>query len=170
MASTLKIKVNVLSDGVFARLDAPLPCVLHDERHLHGPRSGCGLAHCGACSVPLDGKGIRSCVTPVAAVGGKSITTLEGLPALSEARRGSSGAAPGLQPSRRAWINVRAPRRGFCQNGMMIEAADHLAATKNPSEDRPRTAMNGHPFRCGTYPRILTAAQQAGVVMAKAGA
>src|SRR5215467_8783978 len=79
MASKLKIKVNGLVHNVTASLDTPLLYVLHNELHLHGPRFGCGLAQCGACSVLLDGKEIRSCVTPVAAVSGKSITTLEGL-------------------------------------------------------------------------------------------
>ena len=90
MASKLKIKVNGLVHNVSAGLDTPLLYVLHNELHLHGPRFGCGLAQCGACSVLLNGKEIRSCVTPVAAVSGKSITTLEGLPALwasSAARR-----------------------------------------------------------------------------------
>ena len=82
MASKLKIKVNGLVHNVTASLDTPLLYVLHNELHLHGPRFGCGLAQCGACSVLLDGKEIRSCVTPVAAVSGKAITTLEGLPAL----------------------------------------------------------------------------------------
>ena len=82
MASKLKIKVNGLVHNVTASLDTPLLYVLHNELHLHGPRFGCGLAQCGACSVLLDGKEIRSCVTPVAAVSGKTITTLEGMPAL----------------------------------------------------------------------------------------
>ncbi len=82
MASKLKIKVNGLVHNVTASLDTPLLYVLHNELHLHGPRFGCGLAQCGACSVLLDGKEIRSCVTPVAAVSGKAITTLEGLPAM----------------------------------------------------------------------------------------
>ena len=82
MASKLKIRVNGLVHNVTASLDTPLLYVLHNELHLHGPRFGCGLAQCGACSVLLDGKEIRSCVTPVAAVTGKAITTLEGMPAL----------------------------------------------------------------------------------------
>ena len=97
MASKLKIKVNGLVHNVTASLDTPLLYVLHNELHLHGPRFGCGLAQCGACSVLLDGKEIRSCVTPVAAVSGKEVTTLEGMPALyaSVARddRGDPGAA-----------------------------------------------------------------------------
>ncbi len=153
MANSLKIKVNGLTHGVSASLDTPLLYVLHNELHLHGPRFGCGLAQCGACSVLLDGKEIRSCVTPVAAVSGKNITTLEGLPALWAAQRGTSAAAPALHPLQQAWIDVQVPHCGYCQNGMMIQAADLLATTKNPSEDQIRTAMNGHLCRCGTYPR-----------------
>ena len=170
MANSIKIKVNGLTHGVSASLDTPLLYVLHNELHLHGPRFGCGLAQCGACSVLLDGKEIRSCVTPVAAVSGKSITTLEGLPALYAAQRGTTAAAPALHPLQQAWIDVQVPHCGYCQNGMMIQAADLLATTKNPSEDQIRTAMNGHLCRCGTYPRILTAFQKAAAVMAKGGA
>ena len=170
MANSIRIKVNGLTHGVSASLDTPLLYVLHNELHLHGPRFGCGLAQCGACSVLLDGKEIRSCVTPVAAVSGKSITTLEGLPALYAASRGTTAAAPALHPLQQAWIDVQVPHCGYCQNGMMIQAADLLATTKNPSEDQIRTAMNGHLCRCGTYPRILTAIQKAAAVMAKGGA
>ena len=95
MANSLKIKVNGLTHGVSASLDTPLLYVLHNELHLHGPRFGCGLAQCGACSVLLDGKEIRSCVTPVAAVSGKSITTLEGLPALWAAAAWHDGGGAG---------------------------------------------------------------------------
>src|SRR5262249_12379719 len=98
MASKLRIRVNGLVHSVSASLDTPLLYVLHNELHLHGPRFGCGLAQCGACSVLLDGKEIRSCVTAVAAVSGKKVATLEGLPAL--------------------W------NCGYCQNGMIIQAAD----------------------------------------------
>ena len=170
MASKLKIKVNGLMHNVTASLDTPLLYVLHNELHLHGPRFGCGLAQCGACSVLLDGKEIRSCVTPVAAVSGKSDHDARG-PAgpvcgVSAARR---AAAPALHPLQQAWIDVQVPHCGYCQNGMMIQAADLLATTKNPTEDQIRTAMNGHLCRCGTYPRILTAIQKAAAVMAKGG-
>ena len=104
MASNIKIKVNGLTHGVTASLDTPLLYVLHNELHLHGPRFGCGLAQCGACSVLLDGKEIRSCVTPVAAVSGKTITTLEGLPALWAARARHDGGC-----ARRC---IRSSRRG----------------------------------------------------------
>ena len=109
MANSLKIKVNGLTHGVSASLDTPLLYVLHNELHLHGPRFGCGLAQCGACSVLLDGKEIRSCVTPVAAVSGKAITTLEGLPALYASQRGTAAACliavriRGYVPQRQRW-------------------------------------------------------------------
>src|SRR5436190_23724516 len=121
MASKLKIKVNGLVHSVTASLDTPLLYVLHNELHLHGPRFRCGLAQCGACSVLLDGKELRSCVTPVAAVTGKSITTLEGLPALWANERGKAAAAtPKLHPLQQAWIDVGVPQCGYCQNGMLI--------------------------------------------------
>ena len=171
MAQSLRIKVNGLTHVVSSGLDTPLMYVLRNELRLHAPRFGCGLAQCGACSVLLDGKEIRSCVTPVAAVtGGRHITTLEGLPAVWAAERGSLAGIPELHPLQQAWIDAQVPQCGYCQNGMMIQAADLLATTKNPTEDQIKTAMNGHLCRCGTYPRILTAIQKAAAVMAKGGA
>jgi isoquinoline 1-oxidoreductase subunit alpha len=170
MANSLKIKVNGLTHGVNASLDTPLLYVLHNELHLHGPRFGCGLAQCGACSVLLDGKEIRSCVTPVAAVSGKSITTLEGLPAPWASERGTASAVPSLHPLQQAWIELQVPQCGYCQNGMLIQAADLLSSTKNPSLTQIKEAMNGHLCRCGTYPAIIEAIQQAAKVMAKGAA
>ena len=168
MANGIKIKVNGLTHGVQASLDTPLLYVLHNELHLHGPRFGCGLAQCGACSVLLNGKEIRSCVTPVAAVAGQSITTLEGLPAQWAAKSGQPAAAePVLHPLQQAWIDVQVPQCGYCQNGMLIQAADLLATTKNPSEDEIKTAMNGHLCRCGTYTAVIEAVQLAARTMAK---
>ena len=123
---------------------------------------------CSSDLVLLDGKEIRSCVTPVAAVAGKNITTLEGLPTSWASTSGQSSVS--LHPIQQAWIDVQVPHCGYCQNGMMIQAADLLSSNKNPSEDEIRTAMNGHLCRCGTYPRILTAIQQAAAAMRKAGA
>jgi aerobic-type carbon monoxide dehydrogenase small subunit (CoxS/CutS family) len=169
MASKLKIKVNGLVHSVTASLDTPLLYVLHNELHLHGPRFGCGLAQCGACSVLLDGKEIRSCVTPVAAVSGKAVTTLEGLPALYAQQRGTSAASPALHPLQQAWIEAQVPQCGYCQNGMLIQAADLLASTKNPTKTQIKTAMNGHLCRCGTYTAIIEAIQNAAKTMAKGG-
>jgi aerobic-type carbon monoxide dehydrogenase small subunit (CoxS/CutS family) len=169
MATRLTIDVNGLRHGVAADGDTPLLYVLHNELHLHGPRFGCGLAQCGACSVLLEGKEIRSCVTPVAAVTGRKITTLEGLPALwaSQAKK-TTTATPALHPLQEAWIDEQVPHCGFCQNGMLVQAADLLATTKRPTEEQIRTAMNGHICRCGTYPRILVAIQNAAVSMVAA--
>jgi aerobic-type carbon monoxide dehydrogenase small subunit (CoxS/CutS family) len=167
MASKLRIKVNGLVHNVTASLDTPLLYVLHNELHLHGPRFGCGLAQCGACSVLLDGKEIRSCVTPVAAVSGKAITTLEGMPALYAKGRGASAAAPAIHPLQEAWIELQVPQCGYCQNGMLIQAADLLTTTKRPTRAQVKTAMNGHLCRCGTYPAIIEAIQRAASVMAK---
>ena len=169
MATKKRIRVNGLVHNVSASLDTPLLYVLRNELHLHGPRFGCGLAQCGACSALLGGKEIRSCVTPVAAVSGRRVTTLEGLPAVWAKERGTTAAAPVLHPLQQAWIDVGVPQCGFCQNGMIIQAADLLSTTKDPSEAQIRTAMNGHLCRCGTYPRILTAIQKAAAVMAKGG-
>jgi len=167
MASTLKLKVNGLVHGVTASLDTPLLYVLHNELHLHGPRFGCGLAQCGACSVLLDGKEIRSCVTPVAAVSGREITTLEGLPALWAKERGTASAVPALHPLQQAWIDEQVPQCGYCQNGMLIQAADLLSANRNPSELEIKQALNGHLCRCGTYTAIIQAVKRAAAAMRK---
>jgi len=169
MASGLKITVNGLVHSVSSSLDTPLLYVLHNELHLHAPRFGCGLAQCGACSVLLDGKEARSCVTPVGAVAGREVTTLEGLPALWARQTGASSAPPVLHPLQQAWIDVQVPQCGYCQNGMLIQAADLLATIKTPSDLEIREAMNGHLCRCGTHMRILAAIKQAAGVMAKAG-
>ena len=167
MANSVKIKVNGLTHGVSASLDTPLLYVLHNELHLHGPRFGCGLAQCGACSVLLDGKEIRSCVTPVAAVSGKAITTLEGLPAEWAKERTTQAPTPTLHPVQQAWIDVQVAQGGYCQNGMMIQATDLLTRVKRPTDTDIRTAMNGHLCRCGTYIRITQAIKRAAAVMAR---
>jgi aerobic-type carbon monoxide dehydrogenase small subunit (CoxS/CutS family) len=165
MAKTLKVRVNGRLQTVTASPDTPLLYVLHNELHLHGPRFGCGLAQCGACSVLVDGKEIRSCVTPVAGVAGKNVTTLEGLPALY-AQDKKLAKAPELHPLQQAWIDEQVPHCGYCQNGMMITAADLLRRTPRPTEAQIRSFMNGHLCRCGTYPRIIKAINRAAKVMA----
>jgi aerobic-type carbon monoxide dehydrogenase small subunit (CoxS/CutS family) len=167
MASKLKINVNGLVHSVSASLDTPLLYVLHNELHLHGPRFGCGLAQCGACSVLLDGKEIRSCVTPVAAVSGKTVTTLEGLPALWAKERGTAAATPAIHPLQQAWIDQQVPQCGYCQNGMIIQAADLLGTTKNPTETQIKQALNGHLCRCGTYTAVIEAIQAAAKSISK---
>ena len=167
MASKLKIKVNGLVHNVTGTADTPLLYVLRDELQLHGPRFGCGLAQCGACSVLLDGKEIRSCVTPVAAVTGQAVTTLEGLPTLWAKARGTTATArPALHPLQQAWIDEQVPQCGYCQNGMLIQAADLLATNKRPSDAEIKTAMNKHLCRCGTYNAIVRAIKRAAEAMA----
>jgi aerobic-type carbon monoxide dehydrogenase small subunit (CoxS/CutS family) len=165
MAKKLKLRVNGRTQSVTASPDTPLLYVLHNELHLHGPRFGCGLAQCGACSVLVDGKEIRSCVTPVAGVAGKDVTTLEGLPALY-AKQKNLAKAPALHPIQQAWIDEQVPQCGYCQNGMMITAADLLARVKRPTEEQIASFMNGHICRCGTYNRITRAITKASKVMA----
>jgi aerobic-type carbon monoxide dehydrogenase small subunit (CoxS/CutS family) len=169
MAGTARITVNGLRHEVTATIDTPFLYVLHNELHLHGPRFGCGLAQCGACSVLLDGKEIRSCVTPVGAVAGKSVTTIEGLPALAAGNRGATSTPAKLHPLQQAWIDHQVPHCGYCQNGMLIQAADLLSTTKRPTAAQIRTAMNGHLCRCGTYPRIVKAIQSAAAAIQKGG-
>src|SRR5207253_78581 len=116
MVDDRTITVNGKTWPVSASPDTPLLYVLTNELSLHGPRFGCGLAQCGSCSVLADGVEIRSCVTPVANVAGKAITTLEGLPALYAEQKGLAQ-APALHPLQQAFIDVQAPHCGYCYNG-----------------------------------------------------
>jgi aerobic-type carbon monoxide dehydrogenase small subunit (CoxS/CutS family) len=165
MADDLKIKVNGRPWPVAASPDTPLLYVLTNELKLKGPRFGCGLAQCGSCSVLADGVEIRSCVTPVAAVVGKSVTTYEGLPALYAEQKGLAQ-APALHPLQQAFIDEQAPHCGYCYNGMLIKGSELLAQTPRPTEAQIRAHMNGHLCRCGTYPRVMKAIQLASTRMA----
>jgi aerobic-type carbon monoxide dehydrogenase small subunit (CoxS/CutS family) len=164
MAGEIKIRVNEQMHSVAADPDTPLLYVLMNDLQLQGPRFGCGLAQCGSCSVLLDGEEIRSCVTPVSAVVGKSVTTLEGLPAWY-AKQKKLAKAPELHPVQQALIDEQAVQCGYCFNGMIIQAADLLSKTPHPTEAQIRTAMNGHLCRCGTYPRVIKAIQRASHTM-----
>ena len=162
-----QITVNGTSRTVSATPDTPLLYVLINQLDLKGPRFGCGLAQCGSCSVLLDGVEIRSCITPVAAVQGKALTTLEGLPALYAQQKGLAQ-APAMHPLQQAFIDVQAPQCGYCYNGMTIKASELLAQTPRPSEAQIRAHMDGHLCRCGSYPRIMKAIQVASTTMAGA--
>ena len=164
MASGIKIKVNGLTHGVQASLDTPLLYVLHNELHLHGPRFGCGLAQCGSCSVLVDGIEKRSCVTPVSAVQGRSVTTLEGLP-MWYAVANRLARAPEMHPVQQAMLDEQAPQCGYCYNGMVVKAAELLSKNPRPDETQIKTAMNGHLCRCGTYPSIIRAVLRASDLM-----
>lgn len=147
---SLQVTVNGRSHGVQATPDTPLLYVLRNELQLNSPRFGCGLSQCGACTVLVGDTAIRSCVTKVSSVAGKSITTLEGL---------GSSAKPGrLQ---QAFINEQAAQCGYCINGMIMQAQALLKAKPRPSVAEIKTALNGHLCRCGTHMRIVRAVQRA---------
>jgi aerobic-type carbon monoxide dehydrogenase small subunit (CoxS/CutS family) len=165
MAHHLMISVNGRQRSVTASPDTPLLYVLTDDLQLRGPRFGCGLAQCGSCSVLADGVEIRSCMTPVEAVAGKSITTLEGLAAWY-AEKNKLAQTPALHPLQQAFLDEQALHCGYCYNGMTIKGAELLANNPKPSEADIRQAMNGHICRCGTYPRVLKAIQRASLAIA----
>lgn len=166
MARELKIKVNERLWTITAAPDTPLLYVLSNQLVLQGPRFGCGLGQCGSCSVLVDGVEIRACRTPVGSIEGKSVTTLEGLPAWYAKQKGLSK-APTLHPIQEAMIDEQALQCGYCYNGMIIKSAELLSKVAQPSEAQIRSAMNGHLCRCGTYPRIAKAIQRASAVMSE---
>lgn len=169
------ITVNGARREVQAPNDTPILYVLRNELELSGPQFGCGLAQCGACSVLLDGKEIRSCITPLSAANGKEITTLEGLPARWAKQRGLSAteAAKTLHPVQEAWIEEQTPLCGFCQNGMIIKATELLETNPTATVAQIKDAFTNsgpspHLCRCGSYTAIIDAVRRAGVTMAKA--
>ena len=168
MASELRIKVNEQIRTVSSASDTPLLYVLTDELNMQGPRFGCGLGQCGSCSVLVNGVETRSCMTKVSAVTGKSITTLEGLPAWYAAQKKLTN-APALHPVQQAIVDEQALQCGYCFNGMIIKASELLSKTPQPSESQIKSAMNGHLCRCGTYPRVLKAIQRASLVIKGVG-
>src|SRR5271166_5350234 len=131
----VKIIVNGVQREVQAPDDTPLLYVLRNDLQLSGPQFGCGLAQCGACSVLVEGKEVRSCVTPVSTVANQEITTLEGLPARWAKLKGLSTpeAKSTLHPVQQAWIEEQTPQCGFCQNGMMIKATELLESSAKPT-------------------------------------
>jgi aerobic-type carbon monoxide dehydrogenase small subunit (CoxS/CutS family) len=164
MADKFRLRVNGRRHVVETPADTPLLYVLMNDLELRGPRFGCGLAQCGSCSVLVDGKEIRSCVTAVSALEDKEITTLEGLPAWYAAQK-NLDESPALHPVQQAMLDEQAPQCGYCYNGMIVKAAELLAQNAAPTEAEIRTAMNGHLCRCGTYPRIIAAVDRAARAM-----
>lgn len=160
MADSLSIVLNGVETAVSSAPDTPLLYVLSDELHLRGPRFGCGLAQCGSCSVLVDGVEQRACVTPLAAVAGREITTLEGLPAW-HARRRNLSQVPRLTPLQEAVIEEQAIQCGYCYNGLLIKASELLDSNADPDDETIRAALNGHLCRCGTYPRLIAAIHKA---------
>jgi len=153
--SKLSITVNGKKHAVQASPDTPLLYVLRNELHLHGPRFGCGLAQCGACTVHLGEKAIRSCVTPVSATTKQPVTTLEGL-----------GTIEKPHPVQAAFIEHQAAQCGYCTNGMIMASTAFLKQNASPSEDEIKTAMTPWLCRCGTHFRIVAAIKAAAKAMA----
>ena len=151
--SPVTLRVNGQTRTVDVEPATPLLYVLRNDLGLRGPRFGCGLGQCGACTVLVDGAAIRSCITPASGATGE-ITTLEGL-----ARNGS------LHPVQQAWIDEQVPQCGYCQNGQILTAKALLDRNPNPSDTELREGMNGVICRCMTYYKIQAAVRRAASTM-----
>jgi isoquinoline 1-oxidoreductase alpha subunit len=155
--ASIQLRVNGKTLSADVDPATPLLWVLRDALGLVGTKFGCGMALCGACTVHLDGEPIRACSTPVSAVAGKSITTIEGL-----------APAPGkLHPLQQAWIDHDVPQCGYCQAGQLMSAAALLARTPAPSDADIDAAMAGNLCRCGTYQRVRAAIHSAADTLAR---
>ena len=149
-AIAIELNVNGATHEVEVDASTPLLYVLRNDLNLNGPRFGCGLAQCGACTVLVDGNPVRSCVTPVAAAAAAEITTLEGL-----------GDRDDPHPVQAAFIAEQAAQCGYCSNGMIMTAASLLERNADPSDPEIRQALAGNLCRCGTHGRILKAVRRA---------
>ena len=129
--------------------DTPLLWIVREHLKLSGTKFGCGSGLCGACTVHLDGRAVRSCQVPIDQVSGKKVTTIEGLSPTSS------------HPLQKAWIAELVPQCGYCQSGQIMQAAELLAKTKRPTRDQIVAHMDGNICRCGTYPRIVRAIERA---------
>lgn len=147
-----KLTVNGRSTSVDAPTDMPLLWVIRDILNLRGTKYGCGIGQCGACTVHVNGRAVRSCVTPVSTAADKQITTLEGL------------SPDGSHPVQQAWQEINVAQCGYCQAGQMMSAAALLAKTPKPTDQNIDTAMNGNLCRCATYLRIRQAIHRASAI------
>jgi isoquinoline 1-oxidoreductase alpha subunit len=145
----LKLRINNVVTSVDLPPDTPLLWALRDTLDLKGAKYGCGIGACGACTVLVDGRATRSCMTPISAVVGSSITTIEGL------------SPDGTHPVQLAWEQLDVPQCGYCQAGQVLAAAALLSHTPHPTDAQIDTAMSGNLCRCGTYTRIRQAIHQA---------
>jgi aerobic-type carbon monoxide dehydrogenase small subunit (CoxS/CutS family) len=156
LAQRTTLKVNGGTRAVEADASTPLLYVLREELGLHAPHFGCGLGQCGACTVHIDGRPVRSCVTPTAAAAGKEIVTLSGL-----------GTAEKPHPVQKAYVDEQVPQCGYCVSGWIMTAAAFLKETKNPTDAQIREALAGLKCRCGTHLAILRAVKRAAKEMAQ---
>ncbi len=145
----LKLTVNGTEHTLDVEPDTPLLWVIRDHLNLTGTKYGCGIAACGACTVHIDGQAIRSCVTPVSAVAGQAVVTIEGISEHAD------------HPVQRAWLELDVPQCGYCQSGQIMQAAALLAQSKKPTDADIDAAMSGVLCRCGTYQRIRAAIHRA---------
>ena len=150
MLQNITLKINGEDRTVAVDPDSMLLYALRDNLGLHGPKFGCGLAECGACTVVMDGNAIRSCATPVSAVGSAELTTLEGL-----------GTIDKPHPLQEAFIEEQAAQCGYCINGMIMTAKALLDQNPHPSRDDIKQALDGNLCRCGTHMRIVRAIERA---------
>src|SRR6201985_3484078 len=146
----VKLTINGTSHDVDVEPDTPLLWVIRDTIGLTGTKYGCGIAQCGACTVHIDGKAVRSCMLPVGAVRDRAVTTIEGV-----------GASPAGAKVQKAWLDLEVVQCGYCQSGQIMSAAALLAGTPNPDDSDIDAAMAGNICRCGTYVRIRAAVKQA---------
>ena len=146
----IDLQINGEVRSVEASSDTPLLWTLRDVLGMTGTKFGCGMALCGACTVHLDGQPTRSCVTPIGAIGDRSITTIEAI-----------GETPAGRKVQRAWLDLEVVQCGYCQSGQIMSAAALLATTPNPNDTQIDAAMSGNICRCGTYPRIRAAVKRA---------
>jgi nicotinate dehydrogenase subunit A len=153
--ANVTLRVNGATRQVSAEADTPLLYILRNDLELNGPKFGCGQAQCGACTVLLEGKPVRACVTPLAAVANGRITTIEGL-----------GTPDKLHPLQRAFIEEQACQCGFCGNGMVMSAKALLERKPKPSDSEIKQALNGHLCRCASHNRIVRAVKKAAKEMA----
>ena len=145
----MKLSVNKKTYEVDVEEDMPLLWVLRDELNIKGPKYGCGIAQCGACTVQIDGVATRSCQMPVGDVEGE-VTTIEGL-----------GTPDALSVVQEAWIEHQVAQCGYCQSGQIVNASAFLAENQNPTDEDIDDAMSGNLCRCGAYPRIREAIKTA---------
>lgn len=153
----LKLTLNGQSVSLDVDPNMPLLYALRDIQQLTGTKFGCGAGLCGACTVHMNGEPIRSCITPISVVAGKTVTTIEGL------------GGDKLHPVQQAWLDNKVPQCGYCQAGQMMSAAALLDKNTSPTDEEINNHMQGNICRCGTYPRIKKAIKQAGVMIQEVG-